>query len=369
MRGLVQNTRKDKINQGVVTYIESKLGKTTRNITETVNPNIVQNDKNTDLPQLKTDVRLKIQSPTVRDPVIIDPPVINVQGMDALFTNTVPLKMVQETPYYQIVKPFILTPTYTEYSSFEMSMYLNSQPVEPLNSIIPLTIYQTWHTKDLPDVMQLCVDDIKQRNPEFQHVLYDDDDCRNMIVANFEQDVVDAFDSLIPGAYKADLWRYCVMYLYGGIYLDIKYRCMGSFKLIQLTDREYFVQDWMNNTDGFIGVYNALLVCLPGNEKMWDCIQQIVKNVRMQYYGENALQPTGPQLLVQYFTKEEYDELPLKHVEVVNVVGQKKYFIERNYQKILFIADGFRKEQSQTQRVNHYSVLWGNRAIYTPMNI
>jgi hypothetical protein len=159
------------------------------------------------------------------------------------------------------------------------------------------------------------------------------------------------------------------MYLYGGIYLDIKYRCMGSFRLIQLTDREYFVQDWMNNTDGFIGVYNALLVCLPGNEKMWDCIQQIVKNVRMQYYGENALQPTGPQLLVQYFTKEEYDELVLKHVEVVNVVGQKKYFIERNYQKILFIADGFRKEQSQTQRVNHYSVLWENHVIYTPMNI
>ena len=26
------------------------------------------------------------------------------------------------------------------------------------------------------------------------------------------------FDRLIPGAFKADLWRYCVMYITGGIF-------------------------------------------------------------------------------------------------------------------------------------------------------
>ena len=35
-------------------------------------------------------------------------------------------------------------------------------------------------------------------------------------------DVLNAYDSLIPGAYKADLFRYLVLYREGGVYLDCK---------------------------------------------------------------------------------------------------------------------------------------------------
>ena len=30
-----------------------------------------------------------------------------------------------------------------------------------------------------------------------------------------------AYDSLIPGAFKADLFRYCVLLIYGGVYADV----------------------------------------------------------------------------------------------------------------------------------------------------
>jgi len=33
--------------------------------------------------------------------------------------------------------------------------------------------------------------------------------------------VKEAYDALIPGAFKADLFRYCVLFIYGGVYADI----------------------------------------------------------------------------------------------------------------------------------------------------
>ena len=79
-------------------------------------------------------------------------------------------------------------------------------------SIIPLHIYQTWYTKNLPPKMAECVESLKQDNPEFEHHLYDDLDCRNFIKNNFSEEILQTYDSLIPGAYRADLWRYCILY-------------------------------------------------------------------------------------------------------------------------------------------------------------
>ena len=110
------------------------------------------------------------------------------------------------------------------------------------NSVIPLNIFQTWHTKNLPPLMRNAVNRIKALNPRFKHALYDDVDCREFIKTNFPVNVLNAYDGLIPGAYKADLWRYCILYINGGIYLDIKYNCTNNFKLIALTEKEYFVR-------------------------------------------------------------------------------------------------------------------------------
>ena len=98
-------------------------------------------------------------------------------------------------------------------------------------SIIPLNLFQTWHTLDLPPKMKNSVELLKRQNPEFTYYLYDDKMCRDFIEQNYDKDVLYSFDKLKPGAYKSDLWRYCVLYKYGGIYLDIKFNCVNGFKL------------------------------------------------------------------------------------------------------------------------------------------
>ena len=165
------------------------------------------------------------------------------------------------------------------------------------NPIIPLKIFQTWYTKDLPQAMKERVEYLKETHPRFEHFLFDDNDCRKFIQDNFNSGVLNAYDRLIPGAYKADLWRYCVLYIHGGIYMDVKYYPINKFKLINLLEEEH----WVLDNDGN-GVYNALMVCKAKNEILLKAIYQIVENVKNKYYGNSFLEPTGPGLLAKYFT-------------------------------------------------------------------
>lgn len=259
--------------------------------------------------------------------------------------------------------------------------------------VVPLQIFQTWNTRKLPPKMSECVERLKQMNPEFDHYLFDDADCRDFIKENFDTKVVWAYDQLIPGAYKADLWRYCVLYKMGGIYLDIKFKCEPDFSLMELTkDPETFVLDrpyedlkmtvdenisivnshdfyttilntkheWWSENDNKIGLYNAVMASIPNNPIFYTCIQEIVKNVQTKYYGDSPLSPTGPILLGKVFYKDKY----------TTKVKQLKYFnsIEGTYvinkkRKVLTHFPEYRKEQRQNN-VDHYHVLWTNKKIY-----
>ena len=233
---------------------------------------------------------------------------------------------------------------------------------------IPLNLFQTWYTKDLPPAMKESVELLKSHNPEFDYQLFDDADCREFIAANFDYCVVDAFDRLVPGAYKADLWRYCVLYVRGGVYLDIKYQCVNGFKLIELTDKEYFVRDrpgFIREKKNGCGIYNAFMVCYPGNEILLKCIYQIVKNVKNNYYGGSCLYPTGPGLVCNFFSDNEMDSIGL-NFDVIKLVDSIFYGKTR---MILQSYPEYRREQKLTQVNLDYKNLWQKKNIYKSENI
>lgn len=180
-------------------------------------------------------------------------------------------------------------------------------------SVIPFKVYQTLNTKNLPNEVRKVVDTVKRENPEFEYFLYDDDDCRTFIETYFEQEVVEAYNKLVPGAFKSDLWRNCILYVNGGIYLDIKLKPIAPFRLHVLTDKEYFVRD----TDhGGRGVYNGLMAVKPKNPKLLQAIYAIVDNCKSRFYGEHSpLEPTGPLLLKRFFTEDEINHMTLTLVD------------------------------------------------------
>jgi mannosyltransferase OCH1-like enzyme len=233
------------------------------------------------------------------------------------------------------------------------------------NNIIPMNIYQTWYTTNLPTHMKKCVEQLKNNNPEFNHYLYDDNECLKFIKENYDDEVVNAYNSLVPGAYKADLWRYCILYINGGIYIDIKFECINEFKFISLLDKEYIVLDrkvgWYNKGWHNIqkGIYNGLMICKPKNKLLFEMIKTIINNIKNNFYGLNSLNPTGP--ILYGITYEKYNKL-INNYELT--YAENGIHILYNKVPILKIYNKYRDEQKSYQKTRHYGVLWDNKHIY-----
>ncbi len=87
-------------------------------------------------------------------------------------------------------------------------------------------IWSELDSAGLPPKMLACVREnliMNRVGVDCIHYLFNDADCREFIAREYPPDVLMAYDLLIPTAFKADLWRYCVLYKYGGVYLDVKY--------------------------------------------------------------------------------------------------------------------------------------------------
>jgi len=225
------------------------------------------------------------------------------------------------------------------------------------NIVIPANIFQTWHTKKLPPLMYKTVEFIKKTNKGFKYFLFDDNDCIHFIKKHFNEDVLNAYNSLIPGAYKADLWRYCVLYIYGGIYLDIKYIPINGFKFIHLLEQEHFTLD-INKQN----IYNALLVCKPQNQILLNAINQIVANVKNKYYGKSPLEPTGPALLGNLITQEDKQNTKIYHTIIGNNDHDK--IIKYQDKVILRCYPSYFIDRQKYSKTQYYSNLWHQRKIY-----
>ena len=140
--------------------------------------------------------------------------------------------------------------------------------------------------------------------------------------------------------------------------MDIKYKCVNNFKLIALTEKEYFVRDRPINM-----TYTALIVVKPKNPIMLKCINKIVSNVNQKHYGANALDPTGPGLLGTFFSKQEFEAMELYFTDTTTDHFKKEYMVFKN-SIILTYYDEYRNEQKKHQKNKYYSQLWDERKIY-----
>ena len=229
---------------------------------------------------------------------------------------------------------------------------------EEVKSVIPLKIHQVWHLNELPNCMKQCINNIKSNNPEFEHKLFTIYECREFIKNNFPENILVAFDSILPYAVKIDLWRYCILYLHGGIYLDVTYYCINNFKLIYLTDREYFCRD-ISTCSKEKGIYNSLIICKPKNVIILKCINKIVESIEKTSYENNCLCPASPKVLKYFFSNQEISDfkLEIKYNYKKHAIG-----ISWENMEILKLHEDCSKEQQDDRK--QWINCWKNRNIY-----
>jgi hypothetical protein len=250
---------------------------------------------------------------------------------------------------------YILTPTELKYVRHKEAPPDKVYDISELGPI-PRIIHQTWVTKQLPAGMQAAVDALKAANPGWDHRIYNDEFARRFIIKHFDSHVTWAYDTLIPGTYKADLFRYCVMYVHGGVYLDIKYAPVDGFSFESWLPNETYVLEF----GPF--VYQGCFMCPPRHPRLLDAINTVVKNVRLGYYGDCHVCTTGPHMFGRLFTYEERSTLNYAYrnngVEVFDrktgTVLLRQYTGYREYQKETYEKAG----------TKYWSTMWEERNIF-----
>jgi hypothetical protein len=164
---------------------------------------------------------------------------------------------------------------------------------------IPRNIFQTWSTKIISDKFQSLTKTWRENNPNYEYILFDDDDCEQFIKNNFDEEVYDSYNKIIPGAFKADLWRYCMLYIYGGIYVDIDTICLGKIDDFLDEKIEFITPIDLNNCPyyGTYNLFNAFIASVPKHPILLNCINKIVHNVQNNIVPFSNLDFSGPGIL------------------------------------------------------------------------
>ena len=162
---------------------------------------------------------------------------------------------------------------------------------------------------------------------------------------------MEAYDKVIPYALKADLWRYCIMYKTGGIYLDSKYYGINGFKFIHVIDKEHFCKDIAQS---FSGIYNAILICKPKNPIIKKSIEYFINNTEKNYYGSNPM-CIGPLMMKQVISNEQFDNLELTHEYISDPI---RYICFKGYRILKF------HEKYKPKKNKHWSNYWENKTMY-----
>lgn len=160
--------------------------------------------------------------------------------------------------------------------------------------MIPKRICQTWKTRNLDPKMLALVTELRKNNPEYDYVLFDDDDCKAFLYEHFGQNYVNAFEVLIPGAFKADLFRYCYLYVYGGVYIDIDMTPLVPLSQIVSPD-DTFVSVVDRTVYNVIGIYQAFIASVPKHPILRFSLEIAFANIASRRSGLlETLSITGP---------------------------------------------------------------------------
>ena len=222
---------------------------------------------------------------------------------------------------------------------------------------VPLVIYHSWGSATVPPRMHKHIQELIEQNPEFDYSFNTDDDCRRFIAEHFDAEVARAFDCLRPGAYNSDLWRYCILYRKGGVYIDIK--CSPKMPLIQFIDRyepPLFVRDSPKGMS-YPCVWNGFMISAAGNPIFKACIDEIVKNVKEKSYAEGGLSITGPCLLGKVMRRMAPNQISGLQDAYYKIVDESGKVVMDHY-------PSYRDDQRRFQKTEHYTHLYRRGQVY-----
>lgn len=203
------------------------------------------------------------------------------------------------------------------YYSTVISSELIENCIEPLKYIksIPTVIYRTFNfeneNKLLPSSMNYyCHKKWLELNPDYSMLWFTNKEC-DLFVNRMGDRIYNAYVKIKPGAFKSDLWRACILYRYGGVYIDSFATPNVSLNNIinrtNLTNNLFIASKDVDHfrTDKRIiaGIHNGFMIVSKNHPFLRQYIEDMVEHIEENYYGEHFLDITGPFCLMRSVNK------------------------------------------------------------------
>lgn len=150
----------------------------------------------------------------------------------------------------------------------------------------PKKIFQTWKERDVTKYIFLnrWQKTWKEYNPNYEYVLWTDEDNRKFIAENFPE-FLKTYDSYSQNIKRVDAVRYFYLFKYGGIYADMDFECLKSFDNILESGEHNGVDIILGNLgpmdnakNSLHQIPNALMLSKP-REDFWKCVIKVMSNV------------------------------------------------------------------------------------------
>jgi len=171
--------------------------------------------------------------------------------------------------------------------------------------LIPRIVHQTWFedvTKEKYPNMSRLIESWKRSGWEYR--FYSDEAAQEYLSTHFPPEVREAYDSIKPGAFKADLFRYCVLLVDGGVYSDMDVLLETNLDAAVPGDVGFMTP--LDEPGKAVGhrmcLWNGLIASAPGHPFLAKTIETVVNNIRNRFTSvdvDNMLCP-NPELSIAH---------------------------------------------------------------------
>lgn len=168
---------------------------------------------------------------------------------------------------------------------------------------IPKIIYQSWKTHEVPPKWASSPESIKCHMSDWKYVLFNDEENRNLVEKYFP-DFLPYYDSFPHNIQRADAARYCFLYIFGGLYLDLDYEVNRNLSPLFASGDIFLV------CSGNVSSYytNSVMASKPRHPFWLEVIEEMKQPEKWWYIGKHfqVMEQSGPLMLSRVTRKTKH---------------------------------------------------------------
>ena len=264
------------------------------------------------------------------------------------------ISIIRNTIYILLLLIIVLIILGISIKYYRINKIKNDKTLYIKDITIPKNIFLCYKTKNVPSYI---ISNWKTLNPDYNIFLYDNNDCMDFLLKYFGQEYVDCFNYIQDGPIKADFWRICILYIYGGVYSDIDVEMLVSIdSIIELSNNNHSNVSFITcNSISFFSINPHLIITVPKHHVLKRCIEKYIEFYRdkktYSYWGWSIV------TIMKYVIYVDIlNTLLIKDTIYIGNDNNKYMFIkeEGDTNKIKEIYCSYNKKKILNNRYNSY---------------